>query len=919
MASYGNTFNSKTEDALKANSIITTPKKENPIVPSYGSGYTPSSPIVTKPNNAGSFAFDDSLAQRAANKMAMVSKSFADTGPEIPSVDSKPKTPNVIIPNYGSGPDTGFVDVGGPAGAANLKTSTAVDKADKAKDTKEDKKEDAVKTFADTGPEIPDSIDPDKPDSGLDANSDLKQILDIVKGWSNGDVDDNVYEKALNNSIARFGLYNQAQQNTLQQKIAQDPSLRGSGLAYGMLSLMGREQGLSAGDMLGKLSVQNAENLINMQKFGIQNFQTLERESYARNKESINTLIDNGQYQSAARGLENLIKDSTGMNIVVDPIGLASRDPFTVDSLNNAWDLFDNMIDPDDPQSAIDYLENNILNNEAYAKLIPGLEGLSAEQIVQGRIDGSFATRNAENNVTYVDINQSINSGDSFDMVSDLYGGLKGMDETFRASGENFIMSEGGQYDLDSLEQLNDWRIESGLDPFEIIDGIMVDDNGTTLDEGDFQSIGQMRDYYSREADTTTSEALNLLKQDPRMADWLNDPQAMKEMGQFAYDLDIGRYSEIDPETGLALPPPGDAFDMMSNESYYHVFYDWPLAQFNADGTINGDTYSGGEMRNPSYEPQVDRNGNITADEARKIQEDEKLDKAYVSYRSKGGELNGQQWYYQSQGGKVPVGNEFDSEKYGTNVGELFKGTDPLQPPKDLPTGEKNWEDMSELEKLDYTSAFPGKSDADFANELATNPDKLVSAGIIQELNKEAQFSEEWINSLKLDGSHSNIKVGDKIYSVQHPDTPVNTIGSTDPISREALGGGGHQAVFLVSEGSTPVQMMISGPNKGKIITSSVSGHILAFTPEEWAANEPIMDKFSKVMKRLEGTNESHGLQFETFKELTKNLTDDEIFEAINRYNTKFKELPEIKDGAGDTFFRMIATNIFVNRGQKRA
>jgi len=209
-------------------------------------------------------------------------------------------------------------------------------------------------------------IDPDKDDKvELDAKSDFNQIKDMMKDWMDGKVEDNVYEKALNNLITRIGLYNQAQQNALQQQIAQDPNLKGSGLAYGLLSLMGREQGLAAGDMLGRLSIQNAENLRDMQRFGITNFQTLERESYVRTKEGINTLIENGQYQSAARGLENLIKDNTGMNIVVDPIGLASRDPFTVDSLNNAWDMFDEILDPDNPEAAIDYLNENNLKQRS--------------------------------------------------------------------------------------------------------------------------------------------------------------------------------------------------------------------------------------------------------------------------------------------------------------------------------------------------------------------------------------------------------------------------------------------------------------------------------------------------------------------------------------------------------------------------
>lgn len=129
--------------------------------------------------------------------------------------------------------------------------------------------------------------------------TDLDAITKLMDEWASGNIKDEVFNRSVNEFVGNISLYNQTQIEDLQKTIASDPNIT-QGAGIGLLQMMARNQGYDAGQMLSKLSVENAKRILEMQRFGINRALDLERTQYDRKRTAIEDAIQLGDYDGAA-------------------------------------------------------------------------------------------------------------------------------------------------------------------------------------------------------------------------------------------------------------------------------------------------------------------------------------------------------------------------------------------------------------------------------------------------------------------------------------------------------------------------------------------------------------------------------------------------------------------------------------------
>ena len=495
-------------------------------------------------------------------------------------------------------------------------------------------------------------------EEGTRSQSNIDTLTDVATQWATGKIDDKIFERSVNNAISNMALFNQADIEALQQQIAGDPNLKGTGLGYGMLAMAAREAGFKTSDMISKLSIESLDRIIDMQKFGMSTLagvitteegmrrfdigqenilndraynraEALEKKNYNREVEGIQTLVNLGQTGEATKALQGFFdKYSPGSGITIDPNAMALTNPFMMDQLNRGMEDAKTaaLTNPDDAIAILQGMKDNPLYGNMFSTMDP-------EAVVASFLSGEFEANQTFFKNTNEEINAVVASEEGFWDAESLYQALD--DKNFRGVGG---FAEAGKR-LD-LARVNELRGELELPLFKLDEnGNIVDDAGIPLDDDDWAQLGMMDDFDDKkdkfDLDTPWNAILGVLQQDPRLEEWLKTDEGGRKLASIEDWVSTvvlgGEYKLVDgqyvPDTDINAP--------WASPEQYAVWRDWPDAIFNPDGTVSNINYVGGEIKDPN-------------DFAR----DKDLDEAWATYVGAGGTLGPQQWYYASQAGK---------------------------------------------------------------------------------------------------------------------------------------------------------------------------------------------------------------------------------------------------------------------------
>jgi hypothetical protein len=485
----------------------------------------------------------------------------------------------------------------------------------------------------------------------------------------------------------------------LSQQIAQDPNLRGTGFGYALLAQAGREAGFRVSDMLGKLSTESAQRLMDMQIYGIDTALNMDKIRRSRADSDIQTMMNTGNFAGAANLLN---KRFAGSGIVIDPADLASRDPL-------ALEQFDTMmadiktIAKNDPEGAAAMLQT-LMDDPRYSGWFA--PGMTPQAMIQSIIDGTFEANRAVNSQIRSEIN-TIAASDTatFDSANPHYEDLSrhGWRDTFVKVGEKM-----------SFKDVNDLRELNG-------DTLLTEDeyDDFRADPDQLEEWGQMDDFYRIRGsqESMWDATMNALKGDPILEDLLkNDPngEMLRGMEMWVSSLLTGGGS-FDPETGFTVPEGMSGF--ASDPANYHFFFDWPMA-FDAHGNPTDEIYFGNRPFTTD----------MKTENSEKAVLDQEIDKKWVDYRAAGGDLDGPEWYFASAGGAYGINEPgFDEERIPENVRNMVgDGSAMLPEVPETPEEEPTFEELSvSLTDKVRTGDFENIT----AEEILTLPSRLPQKG----------------------------------------------------------------------------------------------------------------------------------------------------------------------------------------------
>lgn len=342
--------------------------------------------------------------------------------------------------------------------------------------------------------------------------------------------------------------------------------------------------------------------------------------------------IDNGDFEGASRDFVQ-----GGVNVTADDLRAQSPEQQTrwTNTLDGIKALAS--VKPDEATYQLDML----MKNPAAAKYLGFTAGMKAADLIQAIVTGKYQADQDMRAGLQTEINLKAKSNASFSQALVDYKAMgPAVLEGFTQSGKKMAGSD--------LAAFNQARSALGMSSVHNQDGNIVDTNGHVLMDEDFAETAIAADYISRK-DTLNKKPWQVAY------DTLMDPNgpmrekilsipggeaSVKETLMMTY---LGGGYKLDPTTQTLVPDYTGGMPW-ENPNTAHIFHNWPLAVFGADGTIQGKYDLGGEMYG-------DKVGDTPI---QKMPDDEALDDAFAQYRYNKGTLSAPEWYFATAGGTRP-------------------------------------------------------------------------------------------------------------------------------------------------------------------------------------------------------------------------------------------------------------------------
>ena len=337
-----------------------------------------------------------------------------------------------------------------------------------------------------------------------------------------------------------------------------------------------------------------------------------------------------GDFEGAAAAYKRLGLDIT-------PDDLRAQDPFQQATWTNTLDAIKAQATTN-PALATAQLQA-LMNNPAAAKYLGFTSDTNAAELINSIVTGQYQADQQMRSGLQAEINLKAKSAVSFSQALVDYKAMgplawQGMTQ----SGKKMASADLGGF--------NTARQSLGMgDVHKDAQGNIVDAQGNALTDEDFAETAAAADYKSRMDKMKTqpweSAYENLMAPNSAFREKIlslpGGEQAVKEALQMTY---LGGGYKMDEATGTLVPDYAGGMPW-DNPNTAHLFHNWPLAQFNADGSLNGTYDLGGETYGDKLGDSV----------VQKLPDDEALDSAYAKYRYNNGTLSASEWYFATAGG----------------------------------------------------------------------------------------------------------------------------------------------------------------------------------------------------------------------------------------------------------------------------
>lgn len=372
-------------------------------------------------------------------------------------------------------------------------------------------------------------------------------------------------------------------------------------------------------------------------------------------------LEDKGDFAGASKIYANL-------GLSISPDDLRAQNPFQQQTWAKTLDAIKAtaMTNPALATAQLDAL----MKNPAAAKYLGFTPDTSAAELINSIVTGKYQADQDMRTGLQAEINLKAKSGVGFSQAL----------VDYKAQGPlawQGMTQDGKKMAGSSLDSFNSARTALGMSAVhKDSQGNIVDANGVALTDEDFAQTAAAADYTSRidKMKTQPWQAAfdNLMAPGSPMHDKIlsipGGEAAVKESLQMLF---LGGGYKTDPSTGQLVPDYSGGMPWENSSPTSYLFHNWPLAQFNTDGTVNGKYDVGGETYGDKLGDTV----------IQKLPDDEDLDHSYATYKYNGGALSSSQWYFATAGGtKAP-----DTTKIPSDVKPAEDAT-PTEPPSPIPT-----------------------------------------------------------------------------------------------------------------------------------------------------------------------------------------------------------------------------------------
>lgn len=337
-----------------------------------------------------------------------------------------------------------------------------------------------------------------------------------------------------------------------------------------------------------------------------------------------------GDFEGASAAYKKL-----GLDVTADD--LRAQDPFQQQTWTNTLDAIKAQATTN-PALATAQLQT-LMNNPAAAKYLGFTPDTNAAELINSIVTGQYQADQQMRTGLQAEINLKAKSNVSFSQALVDYKAMgplawQGMTQ----SGKKMAGSD--------LSGFNTARQSLGMgDVHKDAQGNIVDAQGNALTDEDFAETAAAADYRSRMDKIKTqpweSAYENLMAPNSAFREKIlslpGGEQAVKESLQMLY---LGGGYKLDEATGTLVPDYAGGMPW-DNPNTAHMFHNWPLAQFNTDGSVNGAYDLGGETYGDKLGDNV----------IQKMPDDEALDSAYAKYKYNNGTLSASEWYFATAGG----------------------------------------------------------------------------------------------------------------------------------------------------------------------------------------------------------------------------------------------------------------------------
>jgi hypothetical protein len=460
----------------------------------------------------------------------------------------------------------------------------------------------------------------------------LSPVNDTIKKMLEGK--DPIAAVQFNQILNNSGPKNQATLSALGMKLAQQ-NMDGQGAGSALLEMLARDQDYDVGQLQAQVASDSAKRLADMNTWGFQKALDIQQAQDKQVRDDLSTALANGQLDTAA-GLWSKVYPG----VPFDSGAAKAASPQQTASFNSRMKLVDQYVAQGDATNAkaiMDQLAGSMPemfgfpnDPEAAKKAVSGIDYTSEAWAnnIKFQSDATTAARTAA-------------------LQGDMAGLSSSIDQIFSkmtpAAVESIATSAANTRPLDEINKI---LAASGMAP------VASTDEAKMLDKTQFAKAVKSYDLMANSKKDVVDGLLDTFaKADPAIA---IDPAARNAakawLAMHAYGI------ATNPDTGAVTnftlddksTPPWDA---SSPQAY--MFMDWPVATFNADGSVAQRSYNGMTPYSQDYKP-----GDLTSPKGK---EDSRLDKAYEQYVFSvpaDERLPMESWYYATSGGTKDVNKD---------------------------------------------------------------------------------------------------------------------------------------------------------------------------------------------------------------------------------------------------------------------